>query len=71
MIVILSLIGKVFGGRRGAIWAPKIMRKVAFVQIACFIYYMLVGEVGYYSLPSINVNPREWIKINIYRGVNS
>jgi hypothetical protein len=24
-----------------------------------------------YSLPSINVNPREWIKVNIYRGVNS
>ena len=24
-----------------------------------------------YSLPSINVNPREWIKVNIYRGVHS
>ena len=24
-----------------------------------------------YSLPSINVNPREWIKVNIYRGVNN
>ena len=24
-----------------------------------------------YSLPSINVNPREWIKVIIYRGVNS
>ena len=24
-----------------------------------------------YSLPSINVNSREWIKVNIYRGVNS
>jgi hypothetical protein len=24
-----------------------------------------------YSLPSINVYPREWIKVNIYRGVNS
>ena len=24
-----------------------------------------------YSLPSINVNPRECIKVNIYRGVNS
>ena len=24
-----------------------------------------------YSLPSINVNPREWIKFNIYRGVNN
>jgi hypothetical protein len=24
-----------------------------------------------YSLPSMNVNPREWIKVNIYRGVNS
>ena len=23
------------------------------------------------SLPSINVNPREWIEVNIYRGVNS
>ena len=23
------------------------------------------------SLPSINVNPREWIKVNIYRGVNN
>ena len=23
-----------------------------------------------YSLPSIYVNPREWIKVNIYRGVN-
>ena len=28
-----------------------------------------LGEV--YSLPSINVNPLEWIKVNIYRGVNS
>ena len=26
---------------------------------------------NHYSLPSINVNPREWIKVNIYRGVNS
>ena len=25
----------------------------------------------HYSLPSINVNPREYIKVNIYRGVNS
>ena len=24
-----------------------------------------------YNLPSINVNPREWIKVNIYRGVNN
>ena len=24
-----------------------------------------------YSLPSVNVNPREWIKVNIYTGVNS
>ena len=24
-----------------------------------------------YSLPSINVNPREWIKVHIYRGVNN
>ena len=24
-----------------------------------------------YSLPSMNVNPREWIKVSIYRGVNS
>ena len=24
-----------------------------------------------YSLPSINVNLREWIKVNIYRGVNN
>jgi hypothetical protein len=24
-----------------------------------------------YSLPSINVNPQDWIKVNIYRGVNS
>ena len=24
-----------------------------------------------YSLPSINVNPWEWIKVNVYRGVNS
>ena len=23
-----------------------------------------------YSLPSINANPWEWIKVNIYRGVN-
>ena len=23
------------------------------------------------SLPSMNVNPREWIKVNIYRCVNS
>ena len=29
------------------------------------------GEEVHYSLPSINVNPREWIKVNIYRGVNS
>ena len=28
-------------------------------------------KVPYYSLPSINVNPGEWIKVNIYRGVNS
>ena len=27
--------------------------------------------VGTYSLPSITVNPQEWIKVNIYRGVNS
>ena len=26
---------------------------------------------SYYSLPSINVNPREWIKVNIYNGVNN
>ena len=24
-----------------------------------------------YSLPSINVNPREWIKVNNYKGVNN
>jgi hypothetical protein len=24
-----------------------------------------------YNLPSINVIPREWIKVNIYRGVNN
>ena len=24
-----------------------------------------------YSLPSMNVNPREWIKDHIYEGVNS
>ena len=24
-----------------------------------------------YSLPSINVNPQEWIKVNIYKGVNN
>ena len=24
-----------------------------------------------YSLPSKNVNPWEWIKVNIYRGVNN
>ena len=27
--------------------------------------------IKHYSLPSINVNPREWIEVNIYRGVNS
>ena len=24
-----------------------------------------------YNLLSINVNPREWIKVNIYKGVNN
>ena len=27
--------------------------------------------VAIYSLPSTNVNPREWIKVHIYRGVNN
>ena len=27
--------------------------------------------IAHYSLPSINVNPREWIEVNIYRGVNN
>ena len=32
---------------------------------------MRIHELALYSLPSVNVNPREWIKVNIYRGVNS
>jgi hypothetical protein len=34
-------------------------------------YFMRNTQNIYYSPPSINVNPREWIKVNIYRGVNS
>ena len=30
-----------------------------------------IDTISLYSLPSINVNPREWIKVNIYRGVNN
>ena len=33
----------------------------------------LLGSLTFwmYSLPSINVNPREWIKVDIYRSVNN
>ena len=40
----------------------------------CFVCNKsLSPEIGasMYNLPSINVNPREWIKVNIYRGVNN
>jgi hypothetical protein len=47
-----------------AIWSPFIGR-----------HHMCGAHHGWgsvtYSLPSINVNPREWIKVNIYRGVKS
>ena len=35
---------------------------------ACLWYDSFCVE---YNLPFINVNPREWIKVKIYRGVNS
>ena len=35
-----------------------------------FVWYLMENWTEY-SLPSINVNPREWIKVNIYRGVNT
>ena len=35
----------------------------------CFLRIISVYVQYYYSLPCINVNPREWIKVNIYRGV--
>ena len=34
-------------------------------------YARMSGMMDSYSLPSMNVNPREWIKVSIYRGVNS
>ena len=35
------------------------------------LVYVTAQRAEKYSLPSINVNPWEWIKVNIYRGVNS
>ena len=41
------------------------------VQKIAFYCFKLKLNILSYSLPSINVNPREWIKVNIYRGVNT
>ena len=40
-------------------------------QLTHYPFTHLPFRVLTYSLPSVNVNPREWIKVNIYRGVNS
>ena len=42
---------------------------IRLVTLEDIVYFGLISA-GTYSLPSINVNPWEWIKVNIYRGVN-
>ena len=57
-----------FAGR----WAHKEMAVIAgdSLQHQCNPWQG-ASAIKTYSLPSINVNPRGWIKVNIYRGVNS
>ena len=35
------------------------------------LVFLELMYITIYSLPSTNVYPREWIKVNIYRGVNN
>jgi hypothetical protein len=48
---------------------PKFVSKIG----VDFMHYAIEewASKSMYSLPSINVNPRECIKVNIYRGVNN
>ena len=42
-----------------------------YVHLKIFTLFNFTFTSSYYSLPSINVKPREWIKVNFYRGVNN
>jgi hypothetical protein len=54
-------------------WKVYCILLIYVTQYLVFSRYTLdqVAVLTSYSLPSINVNPREWIKVNIYRGGNN
>ena len=55
--------------------ATSIMSNICLDFLDDTSYERMAGQISQtldsYSLPRIIVNPRKWIKVNFYRGVNS
>jgi hypothetical protein len=57
---------------RETFWSSNLFADNSLISKVCmYIYIVTYITIPKYSLPSINVNPQEWIKVNIYRGVNN